>query len=135
MPPEIQPHAFGGIMTRPHIGMVAEAGPEAIIPLTDKTRGVPLVMRAAQILGLNTENPASIITQGREMINYVSQSSSGNTDGNTAVGASSMTFTPTYNITVNGEGSRSIGENIRAVIEDTMNEIMSRMERVSYAEL
>lgn len=133
MPPEIKPHAFGGIMTRPHIGMVAEAGPEAIIPLTDKTRGVPLVMRAAQILGLNTENPASIITQGREMINYVSQSSSGNTDGNTAVGASSMTFTPTYNITVNGEGSRSIGENIRAVIEDTMNEIMSRMERVSYA--
>ena len=133
MPPEIKPHAFGGIMTRPHIGMVAEAGPEAIIPLTDKSRGVPLVMRAAQILGLNTENPASIITQGREMINYVSQSSSGNTDGNTAVGASSMTFTPTYNITVNGEGSRSIGENIRAVIEDTMNEIMSRMERVSYA--
>lgn len=133
MPPEIKPHAFGGIMTRPHIGLVAEAGPEAIIPLTDKTRGVPLVMRAAQILGLNTENPASIITQGREMINYVSQSSSGNTDGNTAVGASSMTFTPTYNITVNGEGSRSIGENIRAVIEDTMNEIMSRMERVSYA--
>lgn len=133
MPPEIKPHAFGGIMTRPHIGMVAEAGPEAIIPLTDKTRGVPLVMRAAQILGLNTENPASIITQGREMINYVSQSSSGNTDGNSAVGASSMTFTPTYNITVNGEGSRSIGENIRAVIEDTMNEIMSRMERVSYA--
>ena len=133
MPPEIKPHAFGGIMTRPHIGMVAEAGPEAIIPLTDKSRGVPLVMRAAQILGLNTENPASIITQGREMINYVSQSSSGNTDGNSAVGASSMTFTPTYNITVNGEGSRSIGENIRAVIEDTMNEIMSRMERVSYA--
>ena len=132
MPPEIK-NAKGGIYSRPIWTWAAEKGPEAIIPLTDKSRGVPLVMKAAQILGLNTENPASIITQGREMINYVSQSSSGNADGNSAVGASSMTFTPTYNITVNGEGSRSIGENIRAVIEDTMNEIMSRMERVSYA--
>ena len=165
--PEIKPHAFGGIMTRPHIGMVAEAGPEAIIPLTDKSRGVPLVMRAAQILGLSqnfqtsrnfTQNSQkfsninrsvsslsgysgvinrtqndTIISQERQMINYVSQTSNDTHNGNPAVRDSSLTFNPTYNITVNGEGSSGIGENIRAVIEDTMNEIMSRMERVSYA--
>ena len=27
------PHAAGGIFTRPHVGLVAERGPEAIIPL------------------------------------------------------------------------------------------------------
>ena len=67
------------------------------------------------------------------MINYVSQTSNDTHNSNNAVRDSSMTFTPTYNITVNGEGSQSVGENIRAVIEDTMNELLSRMERLSYA--
>ncbi|NPV27926.1 MAG: hypothetical protein HPY81_10970, partial [Firmicutes bacterium] len=31
-------HAFGGILTRPHLGLVAEAGPEAIIPLSARMR-------------------------------------------------------------------------------------------------
>jgi hypothetical protein len=29
----VTPHAAGGIFTRPHIGLIAEHGPEAIIPL------------------------------------------------------------------------------------------------------
>jgi hypothetical protein len=31
-------YAIGGILTRPHLGMVAEAGPEAIIPLSARMR-------------------------------------------------------------------------------------------------
>jgi len=31
-------HALGGILTRPHLGLVAEAGPEAIIPLSARMR-------------------------------------------------------------------------------------------------
>lgn len=31
-------HQYGGILTRPHIGLVAEAGPEAIIPLSTRMR-------------------------------------------------------------------------------------------------
>jgi len=31
-------HATGGIFTRPHLGLVAEAGPEAVIPLSAKLR-------------------------------------------------------------------------------------------------
>lgn len=148
-------HAVGGIFSRPHIGLVAEAGPEAIIPLKDKSRAFPILNQAMQILGLNSQKSGNvngsvsslsgysgvinrtqndtIISQERQMINYVSQTSNDTHNGNPAVRDSSMTFNPTYNITVNGEGSPSIGENIRAVIEDTMNEIMSRMERVSYA--
>lgn len=33
-----QPHALGGILTRPHLGLVAEAGPEAVIPLSERLR-------------------------------------------------------------------------------------------------
>ena len=46
-------HALGGIFTQPHMGLVAEAGPEAIIPLSDPSRGVPLLNQAADILGMN----------------------------------------------------------------------------------
>ncbi|MBR0258486.1 MAG: hypothetical protein IJQ58_12165, partial [Synergistaceae bacterium] len=42
----IVPHAEGGIFSAPHIGLIAEAGREAVIPLEDKTRGIPLLMAA-----------------------------------------------------------------------------------------
>lgn len=47
-------HATGGIMTSPHIGMVAEDGAEAIIPLGSKrrSRGLSLWERAGEILGV-----------------------------------------------------------------------------------
>lgn len=47
-------HAFGGIMTSPHLGLVAEAGPEAIIPLSGskRSRGIDLWRQAGAILGL-----------------------------------------------------------------------------------
>ena len=34
----VEPHAAGGIFSSPHLGVVAEAGPEAIIPLSSKMR-------------------------------------------------------------------------------------------------
>lgn len=46
----IFPHATGGIFSTPHIGLVAEAGSEAIIPLENKARGIPLLMSAANEL-------------------------------------------------------------------------------------
>ncbi len=160
-------HAFGGILTRPHLGLVAEAGPEAIIPLRNKSRGVEVLTQAAQILGVpmqeksgyqlppimnfpvssnaitqgnlftqsNLLTQGNILTQGRELINNVNNSDSRTNNGDVSVGARAMNFSPTYNINVSGNESesRSVGENIRAVIEDTMNELLSRMERVSYA--
>jgi len=164
-----QAHAFGGILTRPHIGLVAEAGPEAIIPLTDKSRGIPLVMRAAEILGIAPKfTPASILSrtasrvinsastvmnaqtispensgninslvstlsQGRQMINHVNNSDGRAINSNTSVGDSAMTFQPTYNITVTGRDDEERAMNFRSIIEDVMSEMMSRMERLSYA--
>lgn len=40
------PHAAGGIFRTPHLGLVAEAGPEAILPLNDPARSWDLIARA-----------------------------------------------------------------------------------------
>lgn len=55
-------HAWGGIMTTPHIGLVAEAGPEAIIPLSrnKNSRGISLWMQAGRILGVSARHLASV---------------------------------------------------------------------------
>ena len=46
-------HAKGGIFSSPHVGLVAEAGPEAIIPLSgaNKSNGISLWEQAGYILG------------------------------------------------------------------------------------
>lgn len=46
-------YAKGGILTKPHIGLVAEAGPEAVIPLSGayKNNGISLWEKAGYLLG------------------------------------------------------------------------------------
>ncbi|GEA17494.1 tape measure protein [Moorella sp. E306M] len=52
-------HAFGGIYSRPHIGLFAEAGPEALIPLSGRmrNRGIDLWYRVGSILGTLPMSP------------------------------------------------------------------------------
>jgi TP901 family phage tail tape measure protein len=45
-------HATGGIFSTPHFGLVAEAGPEAIIPLSNPSRGLALWQQAGAALGV-----------------------------------------------------------------------------------
>lgn len=47
-------HAHGGIMTKPHMGIVAEAGAESIIPLSPskRTRGIDLWRETGELLGV-----------------------------------------------------------------------------------
>lgn len=40
------PHAMGGVFTQPHVGLVAEAGPEAIIPLNNPQRAAQVMAQA-----------------------------------------------------------------------------------------
>ncbi|MBQ7732560.1 MAG: phage tail tape measure protein, partial [Synergistaceae bacterium] len=47
-----QRRAAGGILTRPEFALVAEAGAEAIIPLTDKKRGSALWFETGRRLGM-----------------------------------------------------------------------------------
>ena len=50
-PSPVPAYASGGIITQPHLGLVGEAGREAIIPLEDRASGIPLLMAAMNELG------------------------------------------------------------------------------------
>lgn len=65
-------HAWGGIMTKPHVGIVAEAGPEAIIPLTKPSRAQVLWQQVGNIMGFNeTQNKA--IGENLQQVTSVSE--------------------------------------------------------------
>ncbi|MED4570314.1 phage tail tape measure protein [Brevibacillus agri] len=51
---KIPAYAKGGILTRPHIGLVAEAGPEAVIPLNRSPRSISLWKQAGRSMGLTS---------------------------------------------------------------------------------
>lgn len=52
--PRASKHAYGGIYTQPHLGLVAEAGAESIIPLSPskRTRGIDLWRETGELLGV-----------------------------------------------------------------------------------
>ncbi|TDL57536.1 phage tail tape measure protein [Paenibacillus dendritiformis] len=52
--PKFPMHANGGLVTRPHIGLVGEAGPEMIVPLSPgkRARGLSLWQQAGYMLGV-----------------------------------------------------------------------------------
>lgn len=69
-------HAAGGIMNRPHLGLVAEDGEEAIIPLTAKrrSRGIALWQEAGKRLGVTAYADGGIV--GNQEISNAPASSS-----------------------------------------------------------
>lgn len=50
----ITKHAAGGVLTQPHLGMVAEAGPEVVIPLSSRmrSRALELLQQTGRYLGV-----------------------------------------------------------------------------------
>jgi SLT domain-containing protein len=65
-------HAEGGIMTKPHMGIVAEAGPEAIIPLTKPSRAKVLWQQVGNIMGF-TEARTNAIGENLPQVESVSE--------------------------------------------------------------
>jgi hypothetical protein len=59
----LTPHANGGIMTTPHLGLVAEDGAEAIIPLSGSKRntGFKLWEKAGEMLGVTPYSGGAIL--------------------------------------------------------------------------
>lgn len=83
----VKPHAAGGVFTTPHLGLVAEAGPESIIPLSAgrRSRGLDLWNRTGQMLGVKQVELDDIPAKGS--------------------GGSGLTFAPTINIQGNADQS------------------------------
>ena len=106
----IIPHADGGIFSQPHIGLVAEAGREAIIPLENKARGIPLWQAAGEEMGVSFSN-----TQPSREI--------------------SVSFAPNVSITVNG-GEPDSEQKFRRIVsdmfEDLFAEFQGKMQRLAF---
>ena len=155
--PGFEVHAEGGIMTRPHLGMVAEAGPEAIVPLRDKSRGIEVLTQAAGLLGLNVFNQkdtaSPVITNyagsnslTRSIASYgdvnkltrsiASYGDSGSiadysevisSVNNYVTPARAQESSPTLNLTVNIEGNTQDESNLASRIADAVRQAWSEM--------
>ncbi len=64
-----QAHAAGGVFSTPHVGLVAEAGPEAIIPLDNPARAQQ-VMAEAGLTGMTSPN-INIYIGNDQIDNYI----------------------------------------------------------------
>ena len=104
------PHAVGGIFSTPHIGLVAEAGREAVIPLENKARGIPLWKAAGEEMGVSFGTP-------------------------TTNNHNAPVFAPNVTITVNG-GEADTEHRFRQIVgemfEDLFMDFQSRMQRVRF---
>lgn len=101
------PHADGGILTEPHIGLVAEAGPEAVIPLSPgkRARGLELFKQAGEMLGIK-------------------QSSDGNANNGLAQGIADKNFGNNQEVRPSGQGegnNNNVNVNVNVNAGDTMD--------------
>ena len=72
-------HAWGGIMTKPHMGIVAEQGAEGIIPLSPskRSRGIDLWQRTGELLGVQPYEDGGIVGNEPDTIPTVAPGSKG----------------------------------------------------------
>jgi TP901 family phage tail tape measure protein len=104
--PYAGPQAAGGFFDAPHFALLAEAGAEAVIPLENRSRGIPLWAAAGEAMGM---------------------SFGGNTTANNVSSSA-----PTINITVNG-GDPGIARSVAEEVRRALREIQEYEDRVSFA--
>ncbi|GHV50433.1 hypothetical protein FACS1894216_02630 [Synergistales bacterium] len=136
MAANIQAHAAGGIFSRPHLGLVAEAGTESIIP--HKPSGENLWRMTGEQAGFSMPMPEikNILPAMPEIKNIWPT-----TEGGDSVAASSNSvFSPTINLTVNaarGSDGNTIGRDILRVVEGELPRLLKRYseqkERLAYS--
>lgn len=139
-PPEIK-NAKGGIYTRPIWTWAAEKGAEAIIPLTDKSRGIPLLMQAMNILGVSQVPAIQPINTGGITNEYRYDTGSSLSDNrlwsrSSSNYSSDRPFQPTVNLTVNvtgGTQDMDIAGRIKQAVIEALDEISGYRGRVAYA--
>lgn len=113
-----EPHANGGVFTRPHLGLVAEAGyPEVIIPINGSQNAMNLWQTAGQMLGVNSTLAPVVSGPTAPSIASPMGRWSGGGDVN-------VTFAP--QITVQGNASQS---DIAAALDAKMREFEAMMQR------
>ncbi len=116
-------HAEGGIMTTPHLGLVAEDGAEAIIPLSGKRRerGLALWQEAGKMLGVPQHAEGGIVGA------LPSISSTPNRGGTTITVEIGGITLGGINVSADGGNPEEIIEIIREHIADLTDDIAAEL--------
>ncbi|MBU5680073.1 phage tail tape measure protein [Blautia sp. MSJ-9] len=111
-------HADGGIFDEPHLGMVAEAGPEAIIPLNGSENAYSLWQEAGKRLGALSDRPIqmapSIYSEGKNNGSTNEEKASGNNRS--------------IDININGSGKITAGNGVSK--DDIVQVLMEKVKDV-----
>ena len=122
--------ALGGLITRPEIALIGEAGPEAIIPLSPgkKSRGLQVLNQAADSLGVNIMPPEMRNITSQIMNNNNNNMNTNNIIRNIASESQNAgdIFTQSESLVTNRGGNNEIlnanrTNNINPVINITVN--------------
>lgn len=125
----VTPHATGGIFNTPHLGLLAEDGPEAYIPLDGSKNAVTIWEKAGQLLG-------TLGTQSTDERLYAGMVMSAGTSAKTAAAGESIQIVYNPSITINGEASKDeVREAVSLGKDDVLKILKDYMEsqkRVSF---
>jgi len=127
-------HAYGGIMTKPHMGIVAEDGPESITPLSPskRSRGIDLWQQTGKMLGIQAQSDQSNVVSSeselKDMPIAVPISMGQNTSGTTV----KIEISANPNFTIEGSTDENkivsiLKSHIRDMTDDIGDELGERL--------
>lgn len=110
-------HASGGIFEEPHYGLVAEAGPEAIIPLDGSDNAMGLWTQAGERLGLMGDDAPIASTPDMPL------------KADTGAGGDSKSTSKEINININGSGNLRVSggmtkEDVVAILMEKARDVI-----------
>lgn len=126
-------HAWGGIMNSPHVGMVAEQGPEAIIPLSPSknARGLDLWMKTGQLLGVKPYADGGIAGNTSTITAETTATGSGGNHFDIKIELSPEFIIETKNSGADEESIIAILKaHIREMVDDIGDELAERLARI-----
>ncbi len=126
-PANVPKMAMGGLVVRPTLALVGEAGQEAVVPLTNKSRGLQMLGVAAQHLGVAGFGGLSMDTSGPRQMSLPSlpdlPSMSAKPRGGDGINI-------VINVTVNGQDAAQAAPAVRQAVVDGVADLESKLAAI-----
>lgn len=128
-------HANGGILSSPHLGLVAEDGPESIIPLSEKrrSRGIALWKETGRLLGVTQYADGGIagILPNNQDNGILSISSNNSNDSEAKVNVD-LQLAPTFEIHSQdgGDVTTTIKQQLYGMVDELAGDLADKLSVV-----